>query len=544
MYKIVRNVVQRGNKRLYSPTNLEPRFEYNDVPEPNMRRLINNKLYTTEKIGTVINGKTYIGEDEKFRQFHHVSPLDKSAICYRAYGLQDDTLKNHLNSEEFERARLHWNNIGLEKRIEIFENIANQIESNVNGWKDGLLINTIVGQGKSLYEAEIDAICELVDFLKFNNSYAEEIMNRQYISTDDELNYSEINGLNGFVASITPFNFTAIGANLVSAPLLMGTPVVWKPSEYSLLSNYLYYNILLENNIPPEIVSFTPMHPEVFMGVVSEQRNLAGVAFTGSSQVFSQIYDMIGQNVGTGTYANYPRIVGETGGKNFHFVHPSADAEYVAEKTFHAAFGYSGQKCSACSRLYIPKPLWKNFCSKMLELLNELEDTGYHKNSLIHQTSYNKTTITLNQIEKDNRLDIIIGGKCSDIDNFYVSPTMVMSDELGHDIFHKEFFAPILAVYIYDPEKINETFDYCINGGGGYALTGAIFATDNYFIKKCYDDMRFKAGNFYINDKCTGSVVGRQPFGGMGISGTNDKAGDIGFLYRFMNQRSVKQALV
>lgn len=544
MYKIIRSVVQRGNKRLYSPTNLEPRFEYKDIPEPNMRRLINNKLYTTEKIGTVINGKTYIGEDTRFRQFHHVSPLDKNAICYRAYGLQDDTLKNHLNSEAFESARLHWNNIGLEKRIEIFENIANQIESNVNSWKDGLLINTIVGQGKSLYEAEIDAICELVDFLKFNNCYAEEIMNRKYIGTDDELNYSEINGLNGFVASITPFNFTAIGANLVSAPLLMGTPVVWKPSEYSLLSNYLYYNILLEHNIPPEIVSFTPINPEVFMGIVSEQRNLAGVAFTGSSQVFSQIYDKIGQNVGTGTYANYPRIVGETGGKNFHFAHPSANAEYVAEKTFHAAFGYSGQKCSACSRLYIPKPLWKNFCSKMLELINELEDTDYHKNCLIHQTSYNKTAITLNQIEKDNRLDIVIGGKCSDIDNFYVSPTIVISEQLNHDIFHKEFFAPILSVYMYDLEKVNETFDYCINGGGDYALTGAIFATDNDFIKKCYDDMRFKAGNFYINDKCTGSVVGRQPFGGMGLSGTNDKAGDIGFLYRFMNQRSIKQALI
>lgn len=548
MYKIVRNVVQKGNAKLYSPTNLEPRFKYNDLPNSNLKRIINNKLGRTEKIPSVLNGVKYYppyNPDVNYgNNFTHTSPLNNNKLCYRANCLDENKLKSHLNSEEFERARLHWNRIGLEKRMEIFENIANQIENNTNGWKDELLTDTMVGQGKSLYEAEIDSICELVDFLKFNNGYAEEIMNRQYISTDDELNYSEIIGLNGFVAAITPFNFTAIGSNLVSAPLLMGTPVVWKPSEYALLSNYTYYNILMENNIPPEIVSFAPMNPERFMDVVSKQHNLAGIAFTGSSQVFNNIYDKIGQEIGTGTYSNYPRIVGETGGKNFHFVHPTADAEYVAEKTFHAAFGYSGQKCSACSRLYIPKSLWSKFCMKIHDLLNEQETIGYHNNGLIHKKSYNKINILMNQIEKDKHLNIIIGGKCNEFDQYNISPTIIMSDLLSHDIFNKEFFAPILSVYMYDVDKLDETFEYCLNGGGNYALTGAIFATDDKFIRKCFDDMRFKAGNFYINDKCTGSVVGRQPFGGMAGSGTNDKAGDIGFLYRFMNQRSIKQSLV
>lgn len=548
MYKIIRNVSIRGASKFYNPINIDPRFKYDDIPEGNLRRLINNKLSRTEIIPTIINGKKYYTGHEHGNDndniISHASPLNKNKICYQAHIAQNHVFKNHLESESFNTARIHWNNIGLEKRIEIFENIANQIESNKNGYKDDLLTDTIVGQGKSLYESEIDSVCELIDFLKFNNSYAEEIMNREYICTINELNFSEIIGLNGFVAAITPFNFTAIGANLVSAPLLMGTPVAWKPSEYALLSNYTFYKILLENNIPPEIVSFTPMKPDNFMDVISNQRNLAGIAFTGSSKVFNGIYKKIGMNLGSGTYLNYPRIVGETGGKNFHFIHPSADPIYAAEQTFHAAFGYSGQKCSACSRLYMPKHLWHNFIIKIESLIDDLYKKKYHNSGLIHKYSYQKIAILLNQLRKDGRVDIISGGSCDNVDYYHVQPTIVMSDAINHDIFNDEYFAPILSVYLYDNDKLDETFEHCLNNGGNYALTGAIFSTDDKFNHKCYQKMRFKAGNFYINDKCTGAVVGRQPFGGMANSGTNDKAGDIGFLYRFMNQRSIKHTFI
>lgn len=524
------NLLRHLNKSVNKPQNIISRFENNDETPKYIKHLINETLNRTQVIPTVINGVEY-NSSKTENQIKQISPINNRHVCAVGHSVDVSILRNHIESDIFRKAHKHWNKIGIDKRIELFENISNSIESK---YKDDLLVATMVGQGKSVYEAEIDSVCELLDFLNFNNYYACQINSREYISTSDEYNFSEINGLNGFVASITPFNFTAIGANLVSAPLLMGNQVIWKPSDNSLLSNYKYYTILLENNIPPELISFVPMNPQVFFEHISEYPNLGAVAFTGSSDVFTTIYKKIGENINK--YSTYPRLVGETGGKNFHFVHPSADPVLVGTKTFESAFGYSGQKCSACSRLYIPRKLWNKFYNSISERINSFNFDNY---GVINERSYSKTKQLLLDIKRDGRLSIIKGGNFDESKNYFIEPTIILSEYHNHEIFHKEYFAPILAVYMYDESKVEEAFELCKNTNK-YALTGSIFCNDIGFIKKAYDDLRFNAGNFYINDKSTGSVVGRQPFGGFNMSGTNDKAGDINLLYRFMNQRSVK----
>lgn len=533
MQRFIRQAIQRPNL-LPKPSNLMPRFAYNEVPDEHIKSIISQKLETTVEIPTVIDGKEYLTEGS----FHHTSPLLKSSILYHANITPNNLIQKKLDDPNFELARRHWNDLSLESRINIFEIVADRIASNFNGVQDELLTDTIVGQGKSLYEAEIDSVCELVDFLKFNNYYASQINNRDLISDPaSEYNFTETNGLNGFAIAITPFNFTAIGANLVSVPLLMGTPVIWKPSEYAMLSNYTYFKLLLECNIPPELISFTPMEPDEFMLEVGEHPDMAAVAFTGSSKVFDEIYDFIG--TGIRDYRNYPRIVGETGGKNFHFVHESADPVSVGEKTHYAAFGYNGQKCSACSVLYCPSNLWDEVLETIKKQIRENDELKYQVNGLIHYNSYDKIENLLIDVHDDPELEIVHGGTCSQLDYYHVEPTIVKSDNLDHYMFWEEFFAPILTVHVYDPEDYEYVLERCIENDE-YNLTGAIFGKNEKFLNDTFDKLRFNAGNFYINDKCTGAVVGRQPFGGFGKSGTNDKAGDINLLYRFSNQRSVK----
>jgi 1-pyrroline-5-carboxylate dehydrogenase len=538
MQKFVKQAIQRPNL-LPKPSNLIPRFQYNELPNDHIQSMVNQKLETTVNIPTVIDGREYFSGEFSHvspSNFKHTSPLDKSKQLYEAHVSADHFMHEKLNDPSFDLARKHWNELSLESRINIFEIVADRIASNFNGVQDELLTDTMVGQGKSLYEAEIDSVCELVDFLKFNNYYASQINNRQLISDDSEYNFTETNGLNGFAMAITPFNFTAISANLVSVPLLMGTPVIWKPSEYAMLSNYTYFKLLLECNIPPELISFTPMHPEDFMDTVGEHPTMAGVAFTGSSEVFDDIYKFIGE--GISGYFNYPRIVGETGGKNFHFVHESADPKLVGEKTHYAAFGYNGQKCSACSVLYCPSNLWDEVLSEIKSKIQENDELQYQVNGLIHKKSYDKTNTLLEYVKNDPELEIVHGGNCDDSSYYHVEPTIVKSDNLHHYMFWDEFFAPILTVHVYDPEDYEYVLERCIENDE-YNLTGAIFGQDEKFLNDAFEQLRFNAGNFYINDMCTGAVVGRQPFGGFGKSGTNDKAGDINLLYRFCNQRSV-----
>lgn len=532
MHKFIKNSIARP-LILPKPTNQISKFIYNDLPDKSTQKLIQSKLNTTINIPTIIDGKEYTSNSK----IQHVSPLNKNAILYEAHIADKKLILDKLNNPTFDLARRHWNSISIESRINYLEIVANRIDNNVNNVRNELLTDTIVGQGKSIYEAEIDAICETVDFLRFNNYYASVINNIKLISNEYEYNFSEINGLNGFVAAITPFNFTAISANLISAPLLMGNPVIWKPSDSAILSNYTYFKLLLECNIPPELISFTPMKPHDFMDTVVGHPDMAGIAFTGSSHVFDNINKFIGN--GINRYRNYPRIVGETGGKNFHFVHESADSQLVGEKTFQSAFDYSGQKCSACSVLYCPNNLFDDVIHKIKDLIEENNAIQYHNNGLINQDSFNKTKQLLQDINNDSDIDIIVGGTYDNTKYNYVEPTIVISNNLDHYVFKKEFFAPFLAIYKYDPKDYDYVMHKCVENNE-YNLTGSIFGKNKSFILNAYEKLRFNAGNFYINDKSTGSVVGRQPFGGFGKSGNCYKPGDASFLYQFTNQRSIK----
>lgn len=543
-------VIQRGAKRLQlpKPANYPLTYKYGDNGTPDVRRSIDDFLNRTPTISSIINGITLDNPMCNESEYNHKSPYEpyipnegirRMNVVYRANMLSKQALTYGFDSNTMKLAAKHWNQIGLDKRIEHFQNIASYIEDNRNGVKDSLIAATFVGQGKSVYEADID-ICELIDFLNFNNYYATQMNNRELIQGEGEVNMTEINGLDGFIASITPFNFTAIGANLVSVPLLMGNPVLWKPSQYSLLSNKLYYDIMLKNNIPPELIWFVVMDGQNFMDVVSKRHELSGIAFTGSSQVFNSIYRKVGDNVHR--YDNYPRLVGETGGKNFHFVHPSADPKLVAEKTFHSTTGYRGQKCSACSRLYVPKSLWPSVCEE-LKYIGEYYHNHHTYDSygkLIDDEKYKKLMLQIDLMDQGTKAKVIRGYDCKTFSSMGLH--LIISDDHSHRIFQEEFFAPVLGVYVYDDEKVKETLALCLDKTNNkYALTGSIFAhPDDDFIEYAFDEARFNAGNFYINDKSTGSVVGRQPFGGAGKSGTNDKAGDINLLYRFANPRSVK----
>lgn len=539
MQRIIQNGLARA--KFPKPMNLAPRFKPHDKPDAVLQARITEQLSKTPLISSVINGtiidNPYCTRSKSFNSpvvFNTSNGTHNSPI-YEYNQLTRNGFRYAYNYNTMAKAAKHWNSIGLDKRIEHFENIANYIENNVNGSKDDLLVTTMVNQGKSLYEAEIDTVSELVDFLRFNNYYASEMNNEQSISDDREFNFSEINGFDGFFASITPYNFTAIGANLVSAPLLMGNPVVWKPSDKSLLSNKVYYDIMLENNIPPELVSFVVMDGPDFMEVISEAPQLSGIAFTGSSKVFDDIYQTIGQNVHK--YNNYPRLIGETGGKNFHFVHSSADPKLVAQKTWEAVTGYDGQKCSACSRLYVPKSLWPVVKERLIKH-NE-------KHKSIHPVNCNDRHKHIKNTIRDALISLCYADreKIDTVLDYSQDGIHVMEVKTHkNDLFSEEYFAPILSVYVYDDDKLSETLDLCLDKTHNkYALTGAIFADpEDPFMEEAFDKMRFNAGNFYINDKCTGSVVGRQPFGGAGKSGNNYKAGGKNLLYQFSNFRSVK----
>ena len=442
---------------------------------------------------------------------------------------------------------MEWNKYKLQDRLDIFLDAADKLEFD---YYDKMIAYTIAGQNKTPYEAEIDSISELADFLRFNVSYIYELHQKQPISSLEETfhnksytisNSSQYLPLNGFVASMTPFNFTAIGGNLALTPLMLGNAVFWKPSDHAILSNYLIYQILEECGLPTGILNFVPYDGQEFLDIVTERSDLGGIIFTGSSAVFDSIYQKVGQNISN--YSSYPRIIGETGGKNYHFVHPSmkGEVEYVAGKTFESAFGYSGQKCSACSRIYLPESMLDEFLQEIGKCSSKYLSVHRNNYGLIHRQSWDKAKNTIEKIQKldNSKTKIVIGGNFEE-KGLFMEPTVVVSTDTESFVFQEEFFAPLLTVYPYPEQEVEETMAIC-RDATDYALTGAVFSLDSQFLQNFEEEMKHTCGNYYINDKSTGSVVGQQPFGGSGKSGTNDKAGDINFIYRLANQRNVKR---
>ncbi|KUJ07962.1 delta-1-pyrroline-5-carboxylate dehydrogenase 1 [Mollisia scopiformis] len=445
-------------------------------------------------------------------------------------------------------AKPAWESLPFSDRAAVFLKAADLIAGK---YRYEIMAATMLGQGKNAWQAEIDSAAELVDFLRFNVQYAEELYAQQPAHNSPGVwNRVEYRPLEGFVYAVTPFNFTAIAGNLPGAPALMGNVVVWKPSDSAIASNWLLYNILLEAGLPKNVIQFVPGNPEEVTKVVLAHKKLAALHYTGSTAVFRKLYGSIATGVAEGRYQGYPRIVGETGGKNFHLIHSSADIDNAAVQTVRGAFEYQGQKCSATSRCYVPKSVWPQFKERLVEETSKLSvgPPTDHKNFIgpvIHAASFKKLSGVIDSAKDDKELELLTGGKHDDSTGFYIHPTIYVTTNPNHNLLSTELFGPILTIYIYDDSAspVDAFASACelVDSTSEYGLTGSIFASDRAAIRFAEDALRNSAGNFYINCKSTGAVVGQQPFGGARASGTNDKAGSSNILSRFVSMRSIKE---
>ncbi|RMD42418.1 hypothetical protein DV735_g2728, partial [Chaetothyriales sp. CBS 134920] len=446
-------------------------------------------------------------------------------------------------------AKPAWEALPFADRAAVFLKAADLISTK---YRYEVMAVSMLGQGKNAWQAEIDAAAELCDFLRFNVRYAEELYQTQpsYNSTG-VWNRLEYRPLEGFVYAVSPFNFTAIGGNLAGAPALMGNVVVWKPSDYSVSASWLVYQILLEAGLPPGVIQFVPGNPEEVTKAVLDHPEFAALHYTGSTAIFRKLYGQIATGVANGKYRSYPRIVGETGGKNFHLIHNSADIDNAVVQTVRGAFEYQGQKCSACSRLYVPASKWPEFKSKLVSEIEKLK-IGAPDNfenfigPVIHEASFKKLAGVIDAANNDPELELVAGGKYDGSKGYFVHPSVYQAKTPAHKNFTTEFFGPILTVYVYDDSSPTgfEDITKTIDNTGEYGLTGAVFAKDRSILRYAEEALRNAAGNFYINGKCTGAVVGQQPFGGARASGTDDKAGSIFLLQRFVTPRAIKEDLL
>jgi len=435
-------------------------------------------------------------------------------------------------------ARREWASWSFEDRAAVFLRAAEMLTTT---WRQTLNAATMLGQSKTAYQAEIDAASEMVDFWRFNAAFAQELLNEQPISSHGVWNQSDYRGLEGFVYAVTPFNFTAIGGNLAGAPALMGCTVVWKPAATALLGNYYTYKLLEAAGLPPGVINFVPGDPVAISEVLLDHRDLGGIHFTGSTAVFNSMWTRVGQNMGR--YRSYPRIVGETGGKDFIVAHASADPQALAVAAVRGAFEFQGQKCSAASRLYVPRSMWPDVRDRMVAMMRDIRmgDVRDFRNlmsAVIDQKAFHRIRSYVDDARQNAR--IVEGGGCDDAKGYFVQPTLVETDDPGYRLLCEEIFGPVLTVHAYDDARWLETLTV-VDRTSPYALTGSVFARDRQAIREASTVLRNSAGNFYINDKPTGAVVGQQPFGGSRASGTNDKAGSKMNLLRWVSARTIKE---
>lgn len=443
-------------------------------------------------------------------------------------------------------AKPAWESLPFADRAAVFLKAADLISTK---YRYDIMAATMLGQGKNAWQAEIDAAAELADFFRFNVAYAEDLYNQQPVHNAPGIwNRVEYRPLEGFVYAVSPFNFTAIAGNLPGAPALLGNVCVWKPSDYAIASNWLVYQILLEAGLPKNVIQFVPGNPEEITKTVLAHKEFAALHYTGSTAVFRKLFGAIGQGVAEGRYRSYPRIVGETGGKNFHLIHPTADIENAVLHTVRGAFEFQGQKCSATSRLYVPKSVWAEFKEKLIAATERLTqgDPTNHGNFLgpvIHDASFKKLSGAIDEAKNDKELELVVGGKYDKSKGYFVLPTVYATTNPAHKFLTTEFFGPILTAHVYDDAAPDAFAKACklVDSTSEYGLTGAVFAADREAVRFAEENLRNAAGNFYVNCKSTGAVVGQQPFGGARASGTDDKAGSPNLLNRFVNMRALKE---
>jgi len=436
-----------------------------------------------------------------------------------------------------------WSEMAWEARAAVFLKAADLL---AGPWRATINAATMLNQSKTAFQSEIDAACELADFWRFNAHYMETIYSEQPGSVSGLWDRLEYRPLEGFVFAVTPFNFTSIAGNLPTAPALMGNVALWKPASSSVLSGYYLMRLLEEAGLPPGVVNFLPGRGSQVGNPVMARPELAGVHFTGSTGVFQGMWRQIGENIAN--YRSYPRIVGETGGKDFVFAHESADVDALVIALLRGAFEYQGQKCSAASRAFVPRSLWSRVRDQLVDRVDSIAmgsplDFRNFMCAVIDESSFDNTMSYIEHAKTTDGHEILTGGTGDKSSGFFVKPTVVQADDPKSKLMAEEIFAPVLTVHVYDDAKLDETLGLC-DTGSEYALTGAIFAQDRGVIEHMSAALRHTAGNFYINDKPTGAVVGQQPFGGSRASGTNDKAGSPANLMRWTSQRTIKETFV
>ena len=441
------------------------------------------------------------------------------------------------------KARKKWSELSWEHRASIFLKAAELL---AGPYRMKLNAATMLGQSKNVFQAEIDSAAELVDFFRFNVQYMTEIYEQQPASPISIWDRVEYRPLEGFIFALTPFNFTSIAGNLPSAPAIMGNTVVWKCSNTQVYSAKVIMDIFREAGLPDGVINLVFVSGPVAGNEIFSHRDFGGIHFTGSTEVFQNIWKTIGNNIHL--YKSYPRIVGETGGKDFVFVHPTANMDHVVISLVRGAFEYQGQKCSAASRAYIPASAWGEVSDKLERTIKGIkmgppEDFTNFFNAVIDEASFDKLAGFIDRARTDKDAEVIIGGGYDKSEGFFIEPTVILAKDPKYVTMEEELFGPVLTIYVYDDDKIGETMDI-LNDTSVYALTGAIFAQDRYAIEHMSKKLVDCAGNFYINDKPTGAVVGQQPFGGARGSGTNDKAGSLLNLIRWVSARTIKEEFV
>ena len=435
-------------------------------------------------------------------------------------------------------AKREWASWAWHERAAVFLRAAEMLATT---WRPTLNAATMLGQSKTAFQAEIDAAAESVDFWRFNAHFVQELYAEQPLSVSAAWNMSEYRPLEGFVFAVTPFNFTSIAANLPTAPALLGNTVVWKPAGTAMLSAYYVMKLLEAAGLPPGVINFVPGNAVEISDVLLDHPDLAGIHFTGSTAVFNGMWQRVGQNLGK--YRGYPRLVGETGGKDFIVVHPSADPQEVAVAAVRGAFEYQGQKCSAASRMYVPKSRWHDIRDRMVAMMKDIKmgdvrDFRNFMGAVIDKKSFTKISGYIDDAKKNAK--VIQGGGCKGAEGYFIEPTLVESADPSYRLLCEEIFGPVLSVYVYDDAKWSEMLQI-VDRTSPYALTGAVFARDRAAVIEASSALKNAAGNFYINDKPTGAVVGQQPFGGARASGTNDKAGSKMNLVRWVSMRTIKE---
>lgn len=498
---------------------------------------LKRQMETVVDIPLIIGGK----EIRTGKTIRVVMPTDHGHVLANCHQATEKEV--NLAISEALKAKNDWMNLAWMERAAIFARAAELVSKK---YRYQLNAATMLGQGKNVMQAEIDSACEVIDFMRFNNYFASLIYSEQPVSENSTINRLEYRPLEGFVYTVTPFNFTAIASNLNTSVALMGNVTVWKPASTSLLSNYYLMKILEEAGLPAGVINFVPGSGSLISNIVLAHRDFAGLHFTGSNATFNSLWKQTSDNLHV--YKSYPKLIGETGGKDFVFAHNSADPAELATAIIRGAFEYQGQKCSAASRGYIPRSLWNSTREHLVSMAGEIRtgdvtDMSCFVNAVIDEKAFDTIMSYIDRALSGGKASLLAGGKGDKSKGFFIEPTILVTEDPRSITMEEEIFGPVMTIYVYEDDKYEETLKLC-DETSPYGLTGAIFSNDKYAMIQACRALRYAAGNFYINDKPTGAMVGQQPFGGARASGTNDKAGSYLNLIRWVSPRTIKETLI